>query len=328
MMTRWLVPLVLAVTTPGCVVVVGSPLGLFGQGRAPLEEVEIEGEGRDKILVIDVSGVITDLPTHRALGLVEEDSTLARVEAELAKAADDDRVRGVVVYVRSPGGGVTASDDLYRQLKRFKEEKAVPVVAALGGVAASGGYYLACAADRIVAHPTTVTGSIGVIMMNLNLDGLLEKIGVRDATVKAGRYKDLMSPLRPTNAEDRAIVQGVVDRLHARFKDVVREGRGLEGEKLAAVSDGRIFDAETARSLGLVDEIGDLRAAIDVAKRAAGLQQARVVRYHRAGEAADTLHARWQGPPASSPLALLGAFAHQGEAGPRFLYLWDPALSQ
>jgi len=321
-MRRLVVVLMCWLTGSGCVLVVGSPLGLFSRDRAPLEEVVVDGEGRDKILVIDVSGVITDMPTHRALGLVEEDSTLARLEAELAAAKEDDRVRGIVVYVRSPGGGVTASDDVYRALRRFKDERKVPIVAALGGVAASGGYYVACAADRIVAHPTAVTGSIGVIMMNLNVDGLLGKIGVRDATVKAGAYKDLMSPLKPPNPEDRAIVQGIVDAMHARFKDVVGQARHLDGARLAAVSDGRVFDAETARTLGLVDEIGDLRAAIEVNKRAAGLEEAKVIRYRRAGESADTLHARWHGGPDalgfSPELELLRA------AGPRFLYLWDP----
>lgn len=311
---------------PGCVVVVGSPLGMFGRDRAPLEEVVVEGEGRDKVLVVDVAGMITDLPTHRALGLVEEDSTLARIEAELAAAEDDDRIRAVVVYVRSPGGGVTASDDVYRAFRRFKEERKVPVVAALGGVAASGGYYVACAADRIVAHPTTVTGSIGVIMVNLNLDGLLGKIGVRDATVKAGRYKDLMSPLRATTPEEREIVQGIVDALHGRFRDVVRENRRFDATQLAAVSDGRVFDAETARALGLVDEVGDLRAAVEAAKGAAGIERARVVRYRRSGESADTLHARWQGGPDARP-----AFSVEWEllrnTGPRFLYLWDPAVA-
>jgi protease-4 len=324
-MRRLAALLACCVAGSGCVVVVGSPLGLFGGARAPLEEVLIEGEGRDKILVVDVSGMITDLPTNRALGLVEEDSTLARVEAELALAEDDARVRALVVHVRSPGGGVTASDDLYRQLVRFKDEQKVPLVAALGGVAASGGYYLACAADRIVAHPTTVTGSIGVIMMNLNFEGLLGKIGVRDATVKAGRHKDLMSPLRAPDAADRAIVQGVVDHLHARFKDVVGAARKLEGERLAAVSDGRIFDAETALALGLVDEIGDLRVAIETAKRVAGLEEARVVRYRRPGESADTLHARWQG--ASAGLPILGDLEQLRSAGPRFLYLWDPTFA-
>jgi protease-4 len=323
-MRRLLIVTMLLAACPGCVIVVGSPLGLFGRDRAPLEEVEIDGEGRDKILVVDVSGVITEQPTSRAFGLVEEDSTVSRMEAELDKAADDERVRAVVVHVRSPGGGVTASDDLHRELVRFRDERKVPIVAALGGVAASGGYYLACAADRIVAHPTTVTGSIGVILLNLNVGGLLEKIGVRDATVKAGRYKDILSPLRPERPGERRIVQQVVNRLHDRFKDVVRDGRKLEGRRLTAVTDGRIFDAESALAAGLVDEIGDLDAAIAAAKKAAGLERARVVRYRRPGESADTLHARWQGPvdrqPWASEIELLR------NAGPRFMYLWAPEL--
>jgi len=323
-MRRVLGVLVATMAWSGCVLVVGSPLGFMGRDRAPLEEVKIEGEGRDKILLVDVSGIITDMPTQRAFGLVEEDSTVSRVEAELTKAAEDDAVRGVVVHVRSPGGGVTASDDLYRQLKRFRDEEQVPVIAALGGVAASGGYYLACAADRIVAHPTTVTGSIGVIMTSLEIDGLLGKIGVRDATVKAGRLKDAGSPLRRATPEERAILQALVDGMHRRFKDVVRTGRSLDDSRLAEVSDGRVFDADAALRLGLVDEVGDLRAAVEVAKKRAGLERATLVRYRRAGEAADTLHARWQGPadamPWVSELSLLRA------AGPKFMYLWAPTI--
>ncbi|HWP64774.1 MAG TPA: signal peptide peptidase SppA [Candidatus Limnocylindria bacterium] len=310
----------------GCVLVVSSPLGLLSRDRPPLEEVVVDGEGKDKVLLIDVAGMITDTPSRRALGLVEEDSTLARIEAELAAAKEDDRIRAVVVYVRSPGGGVTASDDVYRAVRRFKDERKVPVVAALGGVAASGGYYVACAADRIVAHPTAVTGSIGVIMVNLNLDGLLGKIGVRDATVKAGRYKNLMSPLKPLDPEDHAIVQRIVDSLHAHFKDVVRDARGLDDARLAAVSDGRVFDAPTAHALGLVDEVGDLHAAIDAAKKAAGIEEAKVIRYRRAGESADTLHARWQGGPDVQALDIEGELLRA--AGPRFLYLWDPMRAE
>jgi protease-4 len=306
----------------GCVFVIGSPLSLLGRTRPPLEEVVVDGEGRDKVLVVDVSGMITDMPNRRALGLVEEDSTLARIEAELEAAKDDDHIKTVVVYVRSPGGGVTASDDVYRALRRFKDENEVPMVAALGGVAASGGYYVACAADRIVAHPTSVTGSIGVIMLNLNLDGLMHKIGVQDATVKAGRYKNLMSPLKKPDPADREIVQGIVDSLHTHFKDVVREARHLDEAQLTKVSDGRVFDAEQARSLGLVDEIGDLRAAIDAGKKAAGIEEAKVIRYRRVGESADTLHARWSGDPDAQTFSMERELLRA--SGPRFLYLWDP----
>ena len=325
-MRRLVVVLACWLAGSGCVFVVGSPLSLLGRDRAPLEEVVVDGEGRDKVLVIDVSGMITDMPSRRAFGLVEEDSTLARIEAELDAAKDDHHIRAVVVYIRSPGGGVTASDDVYRALRRFKEKQALPMVAALGGVAASGGYYVACAADRIVAHPTTVTGSIGVIMMNLNVEGLMHKIGVEDATVKAGRYKNLMSPLKKPDPADREIVQRIVDSMHAHFKDVVRESRHLDDAQLTKVSDGRVFDAEQARSLGLVDEIGDLRAAIDAGKKAANVSKAKVIRYRRGGESTDTLHARWSGEPDAQ------AFSMEREllraAGPRFLYMWDPLQAE
>src|SRR5206468_2409324 len=192
--------------TPGCLVVLGNPLGVRQRER-PLEETTVEGEGRDKVLLVDISSVITDLPTRHAFGLIEEESTVGRVQSELKKAAKDERVKALVLRINSPGGGVTASDEVYGELVGFKREHKVPVVAALGDLAASGGYYVACAADQVVAHPTTVTGSIGVILVNLNLEGLLGKIGVRNETFKAGEHKDLLSPLRGATPEERRIVQ-------------------------------------------------------------------------------------------------------------------------
>src|SRR6266850_7073844 len=160
--------------------------------------------------------------TRRAFGLVEEESTVGRIQSELEKAKDDRRLKAIVLRVNSPGGGVTASDQIYSEIVRFKQRQQIPVIAALGDLAASGGYYVACSADRIVAHPTTVTGSIGVILMNLNLEGLLGKIGVRNDTYKAGEHKDLLSPFRRATPEERRIVQSILDSLHARFVAVVR----------------------------------------------------------------------------------------------------------
>ena len=314
-----------ALALQGCVVVVGSPLGLMGGGRSDLEAVTVDGDGRDKILLLDVSGVISDRPERRAFGLVEAESLVARVEAELQKAADESRLRALVVHVRSPGGGVTASDDVYRAIRRFAEEEEVPVVAALGGIATSGGYYVACAADHIVAHPTSVTGSIGVIMVNLNLTGLLEKLGVQDATVKAGRHKDMLSPLRPLDPSERAIAEGVLATLRERFLEVVRERRrGLDSETLAAVTDGRILDANTAVETGLADEVGDLHGAMDVARRLADTPEARVIRYRRRGEAAETIHAARIARTERSLGTWSGLAEHLETAGPRFLYLWAP----
>src|SRR5205807_1030716 len=201
------------------------------------------------------------------------------------------RVLGLCALALGPGGGVTASDDVYGEIVRFKKERKVPVVAAFGDVAASGGYYVACAADRIVAHPTTVTGSIGVIMTSLNLEGLLAKVGVRNQTFKAGEHKDILSPLRGATAEERRIVQSILDDLHARFVSVVRESRaGLDLRRLAELTDGRIFDAPQALQAGLIDQIGDLHAAIDAARAAAHVDEARVVAYRRPDETRENIY--------------------------------------
>ena len=316
----------LALGTSGCFVSLGS-LGAL-RGERPLQETRLEGEGRAKILLVDVSNVITDLPTKHAFGLLEEESTVARVHAELKKAADDERVKAIVLRVNSPGGGVTASDDVYGEIVRFKNERKVPVVAALGDVAASGGYYVACAADRIVAHPTTVTGSIGVIMTSLNLEGLLAKVGVRNQTFKAGEHKDILSPLRGATAEERRIIQSILDDLHARFVSVVREGRPkLDVSRLAELTDGRILDARQALAAGLIDQIGDLHAALEVAKTAAGVDQARVVAYRRPDETRENIYSAARGAPAQVNVLPvdLGALA---TSGPRFMYLWAPGLGE
>ncbi|HZP43586.1 MAG TPA: signal peptide peptidase SppA [Candidatus Binatia bacterium] len=326
-MRRLALLLALVAGTSGCFVVLGNPLG-FGR-KHPLEETTLEGKGRAKILLVDVSGVISDEPSRRAFGLVETESTLARIKSELEKAADDSRVKALVVRVNSPGGGVTASDEIYGELRRFKVEEKRPIVAALGDVAASGGYYVACAADTIVAAPTTVTGSIGVILMNLNVEGLLGKIGVRNETFKAGLHKDILSPLRGVTPEERRIVQSIMDGLHARFIAVVKEGRGphLDDGRLPELTDGRIFDATQALRAGLVDEIGSLRDAIEAAKKAAGVEEARVVTYHRTDETRENIYSRLEGArPGAVQVNVLPVETGMLGPGPRFMYLWAPGL--
>jgi protease-4 len=324
MMRRALL-LALAVVLSGCFVSLGN-LGLLG-GKRPLEEVKVEGEGRAKILMITVSNVITDQPTKHALGLLEEESTVARVHSELEKAGEDRAIKAIVLRINSPGGGVTASDDIHAEIVRFKTKHAVPVVAALGDLAASGGYYVACAADHIVAHPTSVTGSIGVILMNLNLEGLMGKIGVRNETFKAGEHKDLLSPFRGATPEERRIVQTILDGLHARFVTVVRESRPkLDPARLGELTDGRIFDAAQALDAGLVDQIGDLHAAIDLARAAAKVEKARVVMYHRPEESRENIYSAARVVPLQVNLMPvdLGALV---QAGPRFMYLWAPGVA-
>ncbi len=321
---REAVLLLLALSSSGCFISVGGP---FGARDQPLRESTIEGAGRGKVLLVDVSEVITDAPSRKAFGLVEEPSTLDRIQSELDKADGDDRVKAIVLRINSPGGGATASDAIYTEIVRWKKDHNVPVIAALGDLAASGGYYVACSADYIVARPTTVTGSIGVILMNLNLEGLLGKVGVRNQTYKAGEHKDILSPFRGATPEERKIVQHILDSLHARFISVVREGRPkIDVARLPQLTDGRIFDAAQARDAGLVDQIGDLHAAIDLAKQAAGLETARVVRYYRPDDGEpENIYSKLAGMPAQVNVLPIDLGALTG-AGPRFMYLWSPGL--
>jgi protease-4 len=286
----------------------------------PLEETTVEGSGPDKVLLVDLAGVLAEEPlfTFEARPQVP---LLARVREELEKASGDDRVKALVLRVNSPGGTVTTSDILYHELRRFKARRQTPVVASILDVGASGGYYVALAADRIVAHPTTVTGSIGVLMLTVNSGGLLEKIGVSASYIKSGQLKDMGNPFRSLTSEERAIFQAVIDRLHGRFVGLVAEARRLDETRVRALADGRIYTAEEARTLGLVDRIGYLEDAIALAREAAGLTEARVVAYHRPRQYRATVYSAADPPaPAANALDLARLVA----SGPRFLYLWWP----
>jgi protease-4 len=312
---------------PGCAFVVAE-LNPFAARPQALEEQVVEGEGKAKILVVDISHVISDEERGGTLGIGKEESVVARVTAELQQAGDDDRVKAVVLRINSPGGTVTASDTLYHVVRDFAAKKQVPVVAQLMDLGTSGAYYTALATDEIVAQPTTVTGSIGVIMVGINLEGLLDKIGVKNQTLKAGAYKDIGSPLRPMTPEERQILQGVLDDMRGRFIQLVRERRPqADAARFAAVTDGRIITAGQALQAGLVDRIGYLDDAISVAKQRAGLTEARVILYRRGNEFSENIYSKAGTAPAQVNLINfdLGALAGRG---PAFMYLWEPRLGE
>jgi protease-4 len=286
----------------------------------PLEETTIEGSGADKVLLIDLAGVLAEEPIL-TLESRPQVPLLARVREELEKAEEDARVRAVVLRINSPGGTVTASDILYHEITRFKERRKVPVVASILDVGASGGYYVALAADRIVAHPTTVTGSIGVLMLTVDASGLLEKIGVSATYVKSGALKDMGSPFRSLRPEERALFQGLIDRFYGRFVELVARSRKLDEARVRAFADGRVYTASEALGLGLVDRIGYLEEAIGDARSAAGLAEARVIAYHRPRQYRATIYSSAEAP---APAATLPDLARIVVSGPRFLYLWWP----
>lgn len=211
--------------------------------------------GGEKIAIIEVRGVILDPQP-----IVEK----------LVKLRKNEKIKAIVLRIDSPGGGVGAAQEIHAEVKKAQKEK--KVVVSMGSVAASGGYYIACAADRILANPGSITGSIGVIVESLNVEELLGKLGLRSVVVKSGKHKDLGSPLRPMTAEERKLLQGVIDSVHEQFIRAVAEGRNLPLEKVRKLADGRIFSGEQARSLGLVDELGNLEDTIAVAAQMAGIR--------------------------------------------------------
>ena len=221
----------------------------------------IDGLGRDKLAVITVKGIIADSKS---------------VIEQIHEADEISGVKGMVIRINSPGGGVGASQEIYREVSKIKDKK---VVVSMGSVAASGGYYIACGAEKIYANPGTLTGSIGVLMEFANVEELLGKIGLKGYVVKSGEYKDMGSPIRPMTDQERELLQGVIDSTYGQFVKVVANGRKLPEDYVRGLADGRIFTGEQAKDLKLVDELGDLDDAIDGVAKMAGIKGKPYVKY-------------------------------------------------
>jgi len=303
----------------------GLKVRLGTPAEEPLKESTIEGTERAKVLVIPVTGFLSDAPGKGLLG--RRPSVVEEVVSQLRHAEKDKEVRAVVLEINSPGGSITASDILYRELMDFKERTGAPMVAALMDVAASGAYYLALSADRIVAHPTTVTGSVGVILVTPKVMGLMEKLGLAVEVDKSGREKDIGSPFRPSTAEEKEILQDLVDKIGGRFLALVAIHRKIPPEDLQKISSARIYLAQEALRLKLIDDIGYLKDAIAEAKRLATLpKDARVVVYRRTTSPNDNLYntsiASYLG--AAPSLVDLNLPEIMPPLTPGFYYLWLP----
>lgn len=218
---------------------------------------------------------IAPLPGLDRVALVKVEGLLINAEPiveEINDHADDSSIKAIIVRVDSPGGGVVVSQEIYNALLNARKTGGKKVVVSLGSVAASGGYYIAAAGDRIVANPGTLTGSIGVKMEFANLEKLLEKIGVRGMVVKAGEYKDIGSPYREMSEPERKLLQAVIDDVHGQFIEAVAKGRSLPEADVRAIADGRIFTGKQALQLKLVDQLGDLEDSIHAAAELAGIK--------------------------------------------------------
>jgi len=228
--------------------------------------------GGAKVAVVEVEGVI-GVTAERSL----DTEGIIRT---LGEYRDDPAVRAVVLRINSPGGVVAPTQEIFTAVRRLRDAKK-PVVASLGSVAASGGYYVAVAADRIYASPGTLTGSIGVVMQLANLEGLLKKVGVEYIVVKAGAYKDVGSFARSMTPEERRILQALLDDVYDQFILAVADGRGLEPKDVRAFAEGRIYSGRQAQRLKMVDDLGGLEDAIEAAAKMAGLPPKPKVVYPR-----------------------------------------------
>ncbi len=220
-----------------------------------------DGFGKDKVAVVTVKGIITDSKS---------------VIEQLHNAEENSDVKAIVVRINSPGGGVGASQEIYREVSKIKNKK---VVVSMGSVAASGGYYIACGAEKIYANPGTLTGSIGVLMEFADIEELLGKIGLKGYVIKSGEYKDIGSPIRPMTDGEKELLQGVIDNVYKQFVGVVSKGRKLPDAYVKGLADGRIFTGEQAKDLKLVDELGNLEDAVDGVAKMAGIKGKPYVKY-------------------------------------------------
>ncbi|MCU9614215.1 signal peptide peptidase SppA [Caldibacillus lycopersici] len=242
------------------------------------EEIVEDGDLQRKIVVLELNGTIQD--TGDSDALFSAGGYNHQLFMEKLNAIKDDRtVRGLILKVNSPGGGVVESAEIHDKLVEIIEEKQKPVYISMGSMAASGGYYISAPATKIFASPDTITGSLGVIMESYNYAELAEKLGIDTVTIKSGPYKDIMSGSREMTAEERAILQEMIDNAYNGFVKVIADGREMTEEAVRQIADGRIYDGRQALEIGLIDEFGYLEDAIAAMKKEEKLNNAMVVKY-------------------------------------------------
>jgi protease-4 len=289
------------------------------------EHVVKPGQGwfPKKVAIIEVEGMLANTKTGGLFQATENSVSL--FVQELHKAEQDPDVRAVVLRVNSPGGTVTAADTMYEEIQRFKQRCHKPVVASTQELAASGAYYVSCAADRIVAHPTSIVGSIGVIFEAFNFQGTLNKLGIVSDPIKSGPLKDMASPFRDRTAEETAVMQQMVDEYFHRFVGVVEANRHIQdAATLKLVTDGRVFTGRRAVELGLADRTGLLEDAIQLAATLAHVPGAQAIIYKRPYGYTGSIYADAQVPRPQSSVLQLNVPALQETLPAGFYYLWRP----
>jgi protease IV len=281
-----------------------------------------------RVAVIDVDGVLLDSDATGIGSLGENPVALFRERLDAIE--HDHCVRAVVLRIHSPGGSVTATDIMWRDLQAFKARTCLPVVACLMDVAAGGGYYLATGADCIIAHPTTVTGAIGCILNVYNLQDMMAQFNVVGIPIKSGKNVDLGTPLTALDAASKKLLQGMADEFHQRFENIVMSRRPQVDPQNGATFDGRVFTASQALAVRLIDQIGYFDDAVQLANGMAHLNYSEVVFYHRKGDPAYSAYSSTPNVPLQDKLLALNIPGLERTRMPAFLYLWDiePSLDR
>lgn len=307
----------LTVAGPACSLKLGPTLG-------PLEEKVISGSGDNKVLVLDVRGFISNDDKKSVFGQTVDVGMVEKIREALDQAENDDDIKAVWIQINSPGGTVTSSDIIYHEVKTFKEKRKIKVYASALDLAASGGYYIAVAADTIFAHPTSLIGSIGVISVKVNAEALMQKIGLDWEVVKSAEKKDFLSPFRPLTKEERELFQETIDGFHDRFVSVIAENRrDLDREAVQKLADGRIYSAEQALKYRLIDHVAYSNEAEELIKKDLDVSEIKMVTYHRSGEYKSNVYSSLPSNPIINLINFDFNFSSY-PAGPAFMYLWMP----
>ncbi len=313
-----------------CVVLFISLMGLFvvkgtlttqaeDESTKKLAETVIGGTGADKILIIPLKGVITGQSTKKLFQ--DAPSIVESIKQQLEQAQDDNDVKAVILEINSPGGGITASDIIYNEVLEFKEKTNKKVIVCMQDVAASGAYYISAAADKIISHPTTITGSIGVIMPLINIANLIEKYGIEDNSIKSGDMKSIGSPFNKMSDDERKVLNDIVDEMYTRFLNIIAVGRNMEIEDVRKLADGRIYTGNQALDNGLVDQLGYIEDAITLAKDITGLKEARIIKYKRMFNLAEIFAGSMDNLFGNRTIKF-GIYTSTDDDFPGFMYLW------
>ncbi|MBN2297512.1 MAG: signal peptide peptidase SppA [Deltaproteobacteria bacterium] len=279
-MIGWLLVLLGVLLCQGCAFISVDLANLMQ--IQPFEERVLQPGTKDKVLVIEILGIIRTTAGRDVFN--SKQGTLERIDSVIEKAEKDKNIKGIILKIDSPGGGYTASDLVFRKIESYKNTREIPVVACITDSGTSGAYMVALSADHIVALPSAVVGNVGVILPSISLEGLMDKLGIDNQTIKSGKFKDTGNPLRDMSEEDKGILTDIVMEFQHNFLQRVTEKRPVTEEDLAIISDGRVMTSTVGMKYHVIDEVGYFEEALAKMETLAGLEKPTVIIYRREGE--------------------------------------------